>query len=352
MKTLLPLLLPFLLFAQAYYIDTQSGLYIADEKTQPKLSWSDGKEYCSSLNLGGYSDWYMPSIEQMVRFEDRTNTKTFLKKELKNTHRYDYWSSTPDAMNSEYAWSQGLMYKAYNHTHNKDEKKYIRCVRGEKYKKPYYIKYKDVVVDKTNHFMWQDDVNASALTLDFDDALRYCENLSLLGFSDWSLPDIKTLRYLVDTTRYTPAIDPAFKHTAIDGGYLSESFYEPDYDTDDEFVEAIGFNHGIDGHSSTDEKHYFRCVRKLKPTKKKVSIQVFFQYDNAVVYIDGKKITKLHTILDDYQGTNSIELTAGVYKIEVKRISRDGKTMIYGSRVINIQKGTDVFVKVLATQKR
>lgn len=92
-------------------------------------------------------------------------------------------------------------------------------------------------------------------------------------------------------------------------------------------------------------------IRSLQKSKKKVNIKVFFYYDNATLYIDGKKISKLHTILDDYQGTDSIEIDVGVHKIEVKRVSKDGKTMISGSRVINIQKGKDVFVKVLATKK-
>ena len=288
----------------------------------------------------------MPSISQMISFENRENQKSFLIKELKHTKRYDYWSSTSDAMSDEYAWSAGLMYKAYNHTHNKKDIKYIRCVRSDNnISKPYFIRYKNTVVNTTSHTMWQDDTNNTNTTLNYKDAMKYCDSLSIAGFSNWRLPSIKDLRNIVDTTRFNPSIYPIFQNTT-NKSYYSSSLYKTKY------ADVIEFNNGIDGHINKTEKQYVRCIRDIKPTNKTAKINVFFNYDNAVLYIDGKRWGKLHTLLDDYQTTGDIKLKIGIHKLEVKRISKDKRYTISGLRVINLkQNSKSVVVNILATKK-
>ena len=346
-KTLLLLTITILLNAKEFYFDKATKLYISDEINQPKLSWSEGKKYCTGLVLGGYDDWYLPTISQMVSFEDRANLKSFLVKELHHTKRYDYWSATEDAMVSEYAWSQGLMYKAYDHVHNKKDLKYIRCVREENktQEKNYYVKYKDVVVDKKRNLLWQD---TNAVALNFDKAKKYCADLELDGFSEWKLPDIKTLRTLVAYDRYAPAISDVFEHTK-NASYYSSS--KDRRDVNESYVENIEFNNGIDGHIGAEQKQYVRCVQKLKPATKKGKIKVFFPYDKGVLYIDGKRWGKLGSIMDDFQGTSEISLPFGIYHLEVKRVSVDGKFEVSGQRVIKLDETQVRYVKVLATEK-
>jgi len=347
MKYILTLFLfNILLFSNEYYYEQDSKLTISDEKDAPKLSWREGVAYCQNLRLGGYDDWYLPSMAEMVSFEDRNNTKSFLIKALQHTHRYDYWSGTTDAMSDEYAWSQGLMYKAYDHIHNKDEKKYIRCVRcDEKAQKPYYVKYKDVVVEKSTNIMWQDNSDAASFVADYKGAQAYCQNLTLDGYDDWKLPDIKTLRSLVDYEKYAPALDGAFKHHAIEGGYYSKSRYRDDY------VDVIGFAHGIDGHVNTNDKQHVRCYRKLQTPEQNTTIRVFFTYDNGWLFIDGVKTAQLHSFMDDFQATKSMTLPFGIYHLEVKRQSRDGTYEISGTKVIKLQSTKEKYIKIEATQK-
>jgi len=336
-----------LLSPQELYFDKATKIYISDEVNQPKLSWSEGKRYCEDLVLGGYDDWYLPSISQMVSFEDRSNLQSFLVKELHHTKRYDYWSATEDAMVKEYAWSQGLMYKAYNHTHNKKDLKYIRCVREDtkSQEKNYYVKYKDVVVDKKRNLMWQD---TKPMALNFDEAKKYCADLELDGFSEWELPDIKTLRSLVAYDKYAPAIDDTFTHTQNESYYSSSRDFR---ESKEHYVDVIEFNNGIDGHIGVEQKQYVRCVQKIKPATKKGKIKVFFPYDEGVLYIDGKRWGKLHSIMDDFQGTDVISLPFGIYNLEVKRVSVDGKFEVSGQRIIKVNEEKLRYVKVLATKK-
>jgi len=329
-----------------FIYDTNTKLYIQDIKDAPKLSWQDGKQYCSNLSLGGYDDWYMPSISQMVSFEDRTNKKTYQNKNLKHTKRYDYWSSTQDALSLEYAWSAGLMYKAYNHTHNKKDTKYIRCVRSDKKESEnYYIKYKDIVVNKTTNIMWQDNKEILNNTYTYKSATEYCKNLNLMGYDDWILPDIYTLRSLVDYNHFAPALSPAFKY------YSNKSYYS-NTPYQNNAIETIGFNNGIDGHIDKYELQYARCVRYIKPTIKTTKISVFFNYDNAVLYIDGKRWGKLHTMLDDFQITGDINISVGIHHLEVKRVSRDKKYEISGVKIVDIKENNKTnIINVLALKK-
>jgi hypothetical protein len=347
MKQLLLIALCTYGFAQSIYYDPTSKLTIADEKDAPKLSWTQAKEYCQELNLGGIKQWRLPTMVEMVSFEDRENKETFLKKELKHTHRYDYWSGTQDAMVEEYAWSQGLMYKAYNHTHNKKDKKYVRCVYSQKpTPKPYYIRYKNIVLEITHNILWQDTKSVESTPLVFTQAKKMCQELVLDGFDDWEVPDITTLRGLVDYEHFSPSIDPAFRYT-ITKSYYSSTPYK------DGTFEVIGFNNGIDGHIDAKQKQYVRCVQKLQPSQTKIKINIFFNYDQATLYIDGKRWGKLHTLLDDYQCSGEIEINTGIHELRVVRISEDGKYEISGIETLKLTtKDMGKVINILASQKR
>jgi hypothetical protein len=63
-----------------------------------------------------------------------------------------------------------------------------------------------VVNDTKTGLMWQDDAVGSTMT--WANAITTCESLTLGGYSDWRLPNIRELKSIVDRTRYNPAISP------------------------------------------------------------------------------------------------------------------------------------------------
>jgi hypothetical protein len=68
------------------------------------------------------------------------------------------------------------------------------------------------VTDTTTGFMWQqEDARNDGGGFTWNDALAYCEELSLGGFNDWRLPNYRELASLVDDSRFDPAIDPVFQ---------------------------------------------------------------------------------------------------------------------------------------------
>ena len=92
--------------------------------------WQGAIEYCQNLNFAGYSDWRVPSLEELRTIVDKNNSPT-IKSEFKNTASYLYWSSTPFADGSDYAWvinfdggGEGNGDKSYGYN--------VRCVRDSK----------------------------------------------------------------------------------------------------------------------------------------------------------------------------------------------------------------------------
>lgn len=51
-------------------LDTETGLMWPLQDNGSDISWSAGKEYCESFSLGGFSDWRMPTQEELASLYD------------------------------------------------------------------------------------------------------------------------------------------------------------------------------------------------------------------------------------------------------------------------------------------
>jgi hypothetical protein len=77
------------------------------------------------------------------------------------------------------------------------------------------------VTDHCTGLMWQKETDPGTYT--WQQALQYCEGLSLAGHSDWRLPNVRELQSIVDYGRDNPSIDPVFG--AVSHWYWSSSTY-------------------------------------------------------------------------------------------------------------------------------
>ena len=113
---------------------------------------------------------------------------------------------------------------------------------------------KNVVTDSIYNLMWQDgeDIFEGA----YDEAVKYCENLNFAGYSDWRLPSIDELISITDKTKFSPAINSAFK-------YVKYDFYRSSTKFADGSSRAwfVHFKNGYADWSGISDRLFARCVR-------------------------------------------------------------------------------------------
>lgn len=220
-----------------------------------KLSLVEAKAVAGQLALGGHRDWRIPNIKELYSLIDFNGYTGFSGRNMKkvpgnaipfiNTDYFDFlygntekgeryidaqWLSSTEYVSTTMHGDKTLFgvnfadgrIKGYGYKrpHSSKEKKfYVRFVRGNTYG---FNKFKDngdgTVSDDATGLIWQKADSGKAMN--WKAALKYAENLTLVGCSDWRLPNAKELQYIVDYTRSpdtsnSAAINPVFEVTAI-----------------------------------------------------------------------------------------------------------------------------------------
>jgi len=124
------------------------------------------------------------------------------------------------------------------------------------------------VTDLTTNLMWQQCsdglsgatcATGTAAIVTWDSAIAYCEGLSLGGFTDWRLPNIKELKSIADMTTSNPAINTTYFPATVSSGYWSSTSYAS-YTTS---AWGVGFGYGNTGSFVNNKATTYsvRCVR-------------------------------------------------------------------------------------------
>jgi hypothetical protein len=94
-----------------------------------QTTWYDAASYCSSLRLGGKSDWRIPAMSELKSLYDTEyNDPSINQNYFPGTQSYFYWSS--DMYEGHADIAQTFNFKNYNESFmNKTAKSYhVRCV--------------------------------------------------------------------------------------------------------------------------------------------------------------------------------------------------------------------------------
>ena len=122
---------------------------------------------------------------------------------------------------------------------------------------------KNVVTDSVYKLIWQDGEEIYQGT--YDEAVKYCENLTFAGFEDWRLPTLNELLSITDDSGYNPAINKAFKNVAYETNNKGEKMYwssikHAGYPSS--LVWSVDFESGSDYFGSVLDRYFVRCVRQ------------------------------------------------------------------------------------------
>lgn len=230
--------------------DEVTGLMWQQTPSSRDYSWSEAETYCSELDLGGYTDWRMPSLKELFSISDFENGWPYIDQTY-----FDLASG--EVTKDEQFWSSNLYVGVtveggdnaaigVNHVtgHIKAYAaestgpvggKYVRAVRGGTYGTNDYSDNGDgTITDHSTGLMWSQSDNGEGL--EWADALSYAEASELAGYTDWRLPNIKELQGIVDYSRSPtatdesnlgPAIDPLFVCSDItsEAGYDDYPYY-------------------------------------------------------------------------------------------------------------------------------
>ena len=230
----------------------------------------------NDANFGGYSDWRMPSRQELISIVDysipepQTVVDTTF---FPNTHNSDedypqdsdsdYWSSTTYANAAYAAWTIDVRAGCPG-ADNKADAHYVRAVRGGRTPVvPRFTNNGDgTVTDNNTGLIWEqktddDGSRDKDLTYTWEQALDYCENLRLGGHTDWRLPNYKELESLIDLEEYGYAIDNVF-FPNTEGYYFSSTSLAQHKDG----VWGINFYMGI--HNWPSKTKSFLHVRAVR----------------------------------------------------------------------------------------
>lgn len=237
---------------------TQYNWYEASG-TADNLWNPDGADICGNLTTGGYNDWRLPSMMELVTILDLgTVSPSINTSYFPGTLANGYWSS--DIARGVGLNPLAVLYVDFDggttDFRGGPDRFSVRCVRGDQIPTASFTDNGDsTVTDSTTGFMWQ---QAETAEITWEQALAYCEELPLAGYDDWRLPNQKELRSLSDVTRAFPAIDNTYFPNISPFHYWSSTTVASS--TSD--ARAVKFRLGW-GESFTNKINtlYVRCVR-------------------------------------------------------------------------------------------
>jgi hypothetical protein len=235
-----------------------------------KYTWEDTKEYINQLNKRawcGFRDWRMPHREELRTIANYNGQIPAVdEKYFSDTAPGFYWSADTYAKDPKFIWG---VYFAYGCTicYLKDSLYYVRAVRAgfnPKFGDPSGYSLKDngdgTVTDLVTGLMWKKEESPD---LNWEEALRYCQDLNFAGYNDWRLPTVREIATLIDLSFK----DNCWHHKDFfpNVKILPQGFYWASTTFGDTLGWGVNFQFGYDGYYAGKRKgkYPFRPVRTI-----------------------------------------------------------------------------------------
>jgi hypothetical protein len=215
--------------------------------------------YCSAISLGNKTDWRLPTIDELIYISDKSIAYHAISSVFKNIQYGEYafyWSSSTTAYSDSSVWRAFFSYGSDYPNAKNQSGTTTTCVRGTYDTTHIFTRNNDIVSDDLTHLQWQDNSEAITITKNWEEAIEYCEALTLGGKTDWRLPNINELYYLADRSKFNPTIDEIFQNITDEDYWASTSD-----STWTGYGWSVDFYDGTDATDSKDNSTNVRCVR-------------------------------------------------------------------------------------------
>lgn len=239
--------------------DLNSHLHWQREESAAALSQADAAAACDELVLGGYSDWRIPSRDELAGIADYglrspALAGLFLPAGAGGRH----WTGTaPEADLTNPVWVD--LDSGATGTAPEANLYRVRCVRvAAVVLRDYAADSTDVATDRGSGLTWERGYAQNTAARTWENALAYCEGLQIGTAADWRLPNVRELASISNPTR-SPAynsdifglaapIDAPYWSATTDLGSTASAW-------------VVGFTRGMVSSLSKAGAGYVRCVR-------------------------------------------------------------------------------------------
>jgi len=264
-------------------LDEVTGLVWEQDPADDNGTWDEALAYCEALELGGKTDWRLPTRIEMTSVLDYGKpgwAEAAFPGAPGAFHRSaSDWILTINQQGAgagtDYAWAFNMSDGIVSNAYSKASDARYRCVRsegsGEGPSEPavqppdqYTVLSEGEVQDNYTGLIWE---AGDSDEVDHAGALDYCSGLAL-GGQTWRLPSIRELATLVDEAKVGPAIDESMFPGTKYGSRSNNWYWAADLDAQSDAAWALNFDDGFTGTNKGAEGswNYFtagfaRCVR-------------------------------------------------------------------------------------------
>ena len=230
-------------------VDNRNSLMWEDsiESLSNVLDKDDAVAYCEALELGSYTDWYLPGHNEMKLLHDHLGLAKWSDVlQNKSQNNEGYTTLNCSVVRGDLSSISSSCSEAH----------ITRCMRDDTSKSTFTL-HDEVLDDSVTGLTWAKTIaknNEQNLTK-FEDSLSYCDTLTTGGYSDWRMANINEL---ITITNSAGVVDKLF--TNIYNGIVSST--SPVHWFERDLLEMSGHWIGnIDKDSSSYINRSTACVR-------------------------------------------------------------------------------------------